>query len=117
MLVDAVFKPFRTESYSHDTMAKPCHRSHTSHGRRHETPQLIRKSTIDAYTYHVGKFAEFLGKSPLEATAEDVRSFQLHMIEVRKIGMEFLQPGGLWATVPRSNHIPETVACRDDSLR
>ena len=44
------------------------------------------QSTIDAYTYHVGKFAEFLGKSPLEATAEDVRSFQLNMIEVRKIG-------------------------------
>ena len=44
------------------------------------------QSTIDAYTYHVGKFAEFLGKCPLEATAEDVRSFQLHMIEVRKIG-------------------------------
>ena len=44
------------------------------------------QSTIDAYTYHVGKFAEFLGKSPLEATAEDVRSFQLHMLEVRKLG-------------------------------
>ena len=44
------------------------------------------QSTIDAYTYHVGRFAEFLGKSPLEATPEDVRSFQLHMIEVRKIG-------------------------------
>ena len=41
--------------------------------------------TIDAYTYHVGKFAQFLGKSPLEATAEDVRSFQLHMIDVRKL--------------------------------
>ena len=44
------------------------------------------QSTIDAYTYHVGRFAEFLDGSPLEATAEDVRSFQLHMIEVRKIG-------------------------------
>ena len=41
--------------------------------------------TIDAYTYHVGRFAEFLGRSPLEATPEDVRSFQLHMIEVRKL--------------------------------
>jgi site-specific recombinase XerD len=41
--------------------------------------------TIDCYTYHVGKFAAFLGKSPLEATAEDVRSFQLHMIDVRKL--------------------------------
>jgi len=32
--------------------------------------------TIDAYTYHVGKFAEFLGKSPLEATPENVTYFQ-----------------------------------------
>ena len=43
------------------------------------------QKTIDAYTYHVGKFAGFLGKSPLEATAEDVRSFQLHLIEQRKV--------------------------------
>ena len=41
--------------------------------------------TIDAYTYHVGKFADFLGKSPLEATAEEVRLFQLNMIDVRKL--------------------------------
>ena len=33
--------------------------------------------TIDTYTYHLGRFAEFLGRPPLEATAEDVRSFQL----------------------------------------
>ena len=44
------------------------------------------QSTIDAYTYHVGRFAEFLGKCPREASPEDIRSFQLHMIEVRKIG-------------------------------
>lgn len=42
--------------------------------------------TIDAYTYHVGRFAEFLGKSPESASPEDVRSFQLHLIEVRKVG-------------------------------
>lgn len=33
------------------------------------------QATIDAYTYHVGRFAEFLGKSPEQASAEDVRSF------------------------------------------
>ena len=44
------------------------------------------QKTIDAYTYHVGRFAEFLGKSPELASAEDVRSFQLHLIEVRKVG-------------------------------
>lgn len=44
------------------------------------------QATIDAYTYHVGRFAEFLGKSPESASPEDVRSFQLHLIEVRKVG-------------------------------
>lgn len=42
--------------------------------------------TIDSYTYHVGRFAEFLGKPVEDATPEDVRSFQLHLIEVRKYG-------------------------------
>ena len=46
----------------------------------------MSQKTIDAYTYHVGRFAEFLGYSPEQATPEDVRSFQLHLIEVRKVG-------------------------------
>ena len=33
------------------------------------------QKTIDAYTYHVGRFAEFLGRSPQSASPEDVRSF------------------------------------------
>ena len=41
--------------------------------------------TIDAYTYHVGRFAEFLGRSPAQATPEDVRSFQLRLINERKV--------------------------------
>ena len=44
------------------------------------------QATIDAYTYHVGRFAEFLGRPLEQASPEDVRSFQLHLIEVRKIG-------------------------------
>lgn len=49
--------------------------------------------TIDAYTYHLGRFAEFLNRSPLEASAEDVRSFQLHMIRERKVSWSsFNQP-------------------------
>ena len=39
----------------------------------------LAQATIDAYTYHVGKFAEFVGKDPKKATAEDVRDFQLEM--------------------------------------
>ena len=46
-------------------------------------------ATIDAYTYHVEKFADFIGKQDKQletATTEDVRDFQLHLIEVRKVG-------------------------------
>lgn len=46
----------------------------------------LAQSTIDAYTYHVGKFAQFLGKPLKKATPEDVRRFQLHLIEVRQVG-------------------------------
>ena len=42
--------------------------------------------TIDAYTYHVGRFAEFLERSPQTLSPEDVRSFQLHLVEERKVG-------------------------------
>ena len=41
----------------------------------------MSQSTIDAYTYHVGRFAVFPGRSP-----EDVRSFQLHLIREKKVG-------------------------------
>ena len=44
------------------------------------------QKTIDAYTYHVGRFAEFLGHSPEAASPEDVRSFQLHLIQERNVG-------------------------------
>ena len=46
-------------------------------------------ATIDAYTYHVDKFAAFIGQQGKQleaATTEDVRDFQLHLIEVRKVG-------------------------------
>ena len=46
----------------------------------------LAQSTIDCYTYHVGRFAQFLEGTVAEATPEDVRSFQLHMIEERKVG-------------------------------
>jgi site-specific recombinase XerD len=49
----------------------------------------LAQATIDAYTYHVGKFAEFIGKEGKEleaASPENVRDFQLHLIEVRKVG-------------------------------
>jgi integrase/recombinase XerD len=41
--------------------------------------------TIDAYTYHVSCFADFIQK-PLDcAIPEDIRSFQLYLIDTRKL--------------------------------
>lgn len=45
----------------------------------------LAANTIDAYTYHVGKFYDFIKKPLLDATVEDVRSFQIHLIEHRKL--------------------------------
>lgn len=45
----------------------------------------LAEATIDAYTYHVRKFADFI-KKPLErANVEDVRNFQLYLIRDRKL--------------------------------
>ncbi|XZE51948.1 tyrosine-type recombinase/integrase [Planctomycetaceae bacterium SH139] len=41
--------------------------------------------TIDAYTYHAGKFADFIQKPLDRVTPEDVRAFQLHLIEESKL--------------------------------
>ncbi len=44
-------------------------------------------ATIDAYTYHIDRFSDFLGDTEVvDATPEHVRSFQLHLIEQRKVG-------------------------------
>ena len=45
----------------------------------------MAQRTIDAYTYHAAKFADFTEK-PLDCvTPEDVRSFQVYLIEDRKL--------------------------------
>ena len=41
--------------------------------------------TIDAYTYHARRFADFIQKPLDRATVEDVRNFQLYLIEVKKV--------------------------------
>ena len=47
---------------------------------RHLAPDTIR-----CYSRHVEKFDQFLNKSLDQATAEDIRSFQLHLIQIRKL--------------------------------
>jgi integrase/recombinase XerD len=47
----------------------------------------LSSATIDAYTYHVDRFDQFLETGSVEqASPEDIRRFQLHLIEVRKVG-------------------------------
>ena len=45
----------------------------------------LAPATIDAYTHHARRFAEFIEKPLDRATVEDVRNFQLHLIESRKL--------------------------------
>ena len=45
----------------------------------------LADATIDAYTFHVRRFADFIDKPLDRATPEDVRTFQLYLIETRKI--------------------------------
>lgn len=58
--------------------------------RRLAEDMMIRNlalATIDAYTYHVNRFDQFLGAKKVEdATPDDIRDFQLHLIKVRKVG-------------------------------
>lgn len=69
----------------------PCRKRLTAVTRRMAEGMRIRnlaQATIDAYTHHVGRFGEFLGGGRDFASAgpEDVRSFPLHLLEVRKVG-------------------------------
>ena len=77
----------------------------------------LSQKTIDAYTYHVRRFAQFLKRSPETASPEDVRSFQLHLIRDVRVGLEFVQSGGVWPTFPVSPHVSPRVACGHGSLR
>jgi len=56
--------------------------------RRMAEDMLLRnlaQKTIDSYTYHIARFGVFLGKPLEEAVPEDLRSFQLHLVQERKV--------------------------------
>ena len=56
--------------------------------RRLAEDMIIRnmaQATIDAYTYHARRFADFIDKSLDDATVEDVRTFQLYLIQDKKV--------------------------------
>ncbi len=45
----------------------------------------MAEATIDAYTYHVRRFSDFIEKPLDRATLEDVRTFQLYLIQTKKV--------------------------------
>jgi integrase/recombinase XerD len=45
----------------------------------------LADATIDAYTYHVRRFADFIEKPLGQATVEDFRTFQLYLIQEKKV--------------------------------
>jgi site-specific recombinase XerD len=74
----------------------------------------LSPNTVNSYTYQVERFENFLkdlGKHPAEATPEDIREFQLYLIEVRQLswssfnqavcGLRFLYR----FTLPRQWHV------------
>jgi len=48
------------------------------------------KQTIDSYVRSVAAFARHFGRSPAELNAEDVRSYQVHLVEERRISSSTL---------------------------
>ena len=74
--------------------------------QKRQTPMTLRmiedmkirnfaSATIDAYTYHIDKFDQFLEKKPIsDAMPEDIRNYQLHLIEIRKVGFSSINQAG-----------------------
>ena len=45
----------------------------------------LADSTIDAYTYHADKFCQFFGKPAEELGPEEIRQYQLYLVNERKV--------------------------------
>jgi integrase/recombinase XerD len=46
--------------------------------------------TLKAYTYYVARFAKHFGRSPATLGPEDIRTYQVHLVEVEKASWEVL---------------------------
>ena len=42
-------------------------------------------STIKSYVYHIAKFASFFGKSPDTLGPEEIRRYQVHLTDDKKV--------------------------------
>ena len=65
----------------------PYHKRQTPITKRMAEDMLVRNlalRTIDSYTYHVDRFAKHFGKLPEDLGPEEIREFQLWMIQVNE---------------------------------
>ncbi|MBC8351121.1 MAG: phage integrase N-terminal SAM-like domain-containing protein [Planctomycetes bacterium] len=46
----------------------------------------LSTNTIDAYTYHVDRFVDFVRRPAEELRPEEIREFQLHLIREKNAG-------------------------------
>jgi len=54
--------------------------------------ELLRRNysecTIDCYIRHVAEFAKYFGRCPTQLGPEEIKQFQLHLIQDRKVGWQ-----------------------------
>jgi hypothetical protein len=65
----------------------PYHKRQTPVTKRMAEDMLVRNlapRTIDSYTYHVDRFARHFGKLPEDLGPEQIREFQLWLIQVNQ---------------------------------
>jgi len=68
-------------------MPTPYHKRQTPITKRMAEDMLVRNlapRTIDSYTYHVDRFARHFGKLPEDLGPEQIREFQLWLIQEKK---------------------------------
>ena len=72
-----------------------CDTTTSTDAGRASAPEL-HTDTIPGYLHGIGEFAEYFGKSPELMGADEVREFQLHMIQEKKLalGTVALRMGG-----------------------
>ena len=78
---------FQHFSLRFTTMPTSYHKRQTPITKRMAEDMLVRNlapRTIDSYTYHVDRFARHFGKLPEDLGPEQIREFQLWLIQVNE---------------------------------
>ena len=55
----------------------------------------LADATIDAYTYHVDKFCQFFGKRADELGPEEIRQYQLYLVNEKKVSWSSFNLSGM----------------------